>query len=85
MKRPIILTSLMLIPASGWAQGLPLDFDPEPVAVEAVQAPPAASSPRDEIKRPLPVRYAERSVRMVNGSSPMAEDLDMSRLPNSGR
>ncbi|KKC26277.1 hypothetical protein [Sphingomonas sp. SRS2] len=85
MKRLSMLVCLLSMPASGWAQGLPFDFDPEPVAIEAVQSSPIASTRRDEANGTRPVRYAARNVRMVNGTSPMAAELDMSRLPDAER
>lgn len=82
-----ILAGLLLVPASGWAQRFSAEYDSEPVAVEAPAAVQAAQPAQDSAApaRPRAVRYAQGAVRMVNGTSPMSAELDMRRLPASGR
>lgn len=87
MIRLSILAGLLLLPASGWAQRFSAEFDSEPVAVEAPAAAQATPTAQGSAAppRPRPVRYAQGAVRMVNGTSPMAAELDMRRLPANGR
>lgn len=85
--RLFILAGLLLLPTSGWAQRFTLDADSEPMVAEApavVQATPSAQDSAAPA-RPRAVRYAQGAVRMVNGTSPMAAELDMRRLPSNGR
>lgn len=82
-----ILAGLLLAPASGWAQRFSAEYDPEPVAVEAPATAQPAQPAQDSAApaRPRAVRYAQGAVRMVNGTSPMAAELDLRRLPVNGR
>lgn len=87
MKRFPLLIALLLVPAAGWAQAFPIDFDPDSPALDTPAAPQSAAPVReaDAPPRPRAVRYAQRSVRMVAGTSPMAAELDLTRLPAGER
>ena len=89
MTRLLMLIALLFAPASGWAQEFSAHFDSDVDAAYAAEAPqpaqPAIEAGTAAGARARSVRYAQRSVRMVPGTSPMAAELDMTRLPQARR